>query len=96
MRPVVWANRCFHVLRKVIWFQQKAYILYATAFKALVNWPQGFHDFLDAYKLRDGQVPNGQLRHDLGRIYFPWLQKMWQHPAFSFMLEAFDHYLSMG
>jgi hypothetical protein len=71
----------------------KSYILYATAFKAMVNWPQGFYDFLDAYRLRDGQLPSDYVRRDLGRLYSSWLKRSWSHPAFRFVQEAFDQYL---
>jgi hypothetical protein len=71
----------------------KSYILYATAFRAMVNWPQGFYNFLDAYRLRDGQLPSGHIRRDLGRLYSVWLKKSWRHPAFRFVQEAFDRYL---
>ena len=70
----------------------KSYILYATAFKGMVNWPQGFYDFLDAYRLRDGQLPSNYIRRDLGRICV-WLTRWWKHPAFQFVQEAFDQYL---
>jgi hypothetical protein len=71
----------------------KSYILYATAFKAMVNWPQGFHGFLDAYRLRDGQLPSDYVRRDLGRLYSFWLKRAWGLPAFQFVQEAFDQYL---
>ncbi len=71
----------------------KSYILYATAFKAVVNWPQGFYHFLDAYRLRDGQLPSSHIRRDLDRLYFAWLARAWKHPAFRFVQEAFVHYL---
>ena len=35
----------------------RSYVLYATAVKALMNWPQGFYDFLDAYIRRDDRFP---------------------------------------
>lgn len=69
----------------------KAYALYATAFKGTLNWPQGFYDFLDAYKRRDGREPNGQVVRDLGIIYFIWLEKRWQ--LLQFVQEAFNQYL---
>jgi hypothetical protein len=72
----------------------KAYILYATAFKAVVNWPQGFYDFLDAYRQRDNQSPSSLPRRDLGRLYFYWLARAWKHPAFQFVQEAFEHYVA--
>ena len=34
---------------------EQSYCLHATAFKALVDWPLGFHSFLHAYASRDGR-----------------------------------------
>jgi hypothetical protein len=70
----------------------KSYILYATAFKGVVNWPQGFYDFLGAYRSRDGQLPSNYIRRDLGCICV-WLAKWWKHPAFRFVQEAFDQFV---
>jgi hypothetical protein len=72
----------------------KAYILYATAFQALVNWPQGFYDFLDAYRQRDGQIPSPHIRSDLGRLYAFWLTKVWCLPTFQFVQDAFAQYIA--
>lgn len=47
------------------------YCLYATACKGLVNWPQGFYEFLQAYKAhRTGDQPiHGGPKANLGNIY---------------------------
>ena len=74
----------------------KAYILYATAFKAMVNWPNGFYDFLRAYRQRDNQLPSSHIRRDLGRLYSYWLARAWKYPEFQFVQEAFDHYVARG
>ncbi len=70
----------------------QSYCLHATALKAVVNWPQGFYDFLDAYR---GQAPRGKpITHavgDLGSLY-TWLERYWQHSAFAFVQGAFNHY----
>ena len=71
----------------------KAYILYATAFKALVSWPQGFYDFLEAYKQRDGRQAMAYIQNDFGYIYTACLEKQWLHPSFRFVQQAFDQYL---
>jgi hypothetical protein len=71
----------------------KAYILYTTAFQGVVHWPYGFHDFLDAYRLRDGRSEEGYVYHDLYHIYVYWLKKAWRYPDFRFVQEAFDRYL---
>src|SRR2546421_2039204 len=59
----------------------QSYCLHATALKAVINWPQGFYDFLDAYR---GQAPRGKpITHavgDLGSLY-TWLERHWQHSA---------------
>ncbi|MHB8598513.1 MAG: helix-turn-helix domain-containing protein [Ktedonobacteraceae bacterium] len=74
----------------------ESYCLYATACKGLVDWPQGFYEFLQAYKLqRKGNQPiHGGPKVDLGNIYTQWLQDYWQHPAFAFVQEAFESYFA--
>jgi len=72
----------------------KAYILYATAFKALVNWPHGFYDFLEAYKRRDDLPATDYIQDDFGYIYRTCLEKQWLDPAFHFIQQAFEQYLS--
>ena len=71
----------------------QSYCLYATALKAIISWPQGFFDFLDAYK---GQLNKSKhhvraVGYDLGTIY-TWLEKYWHHPSFAFVQEAFNDY----
>jgi len=71
----------------------KSYILYTTAFQGLVNWPNGFHVFLDAYRTRDGRTEQSSVYYDLHYIYGAWLEKAWRHPDFQFVQQAFDQYL---
>jgi hypothetical protein len=71
----------------------KSYVLYATAVKGLVNWPHGFYDFLNAFRLRDQAEPTGTVADDLGCIYTSWLRNFWKQPEFSFLQVAFDKYL---
>lgn len=70
----------------------QSYCLYATALKAIINWPQGFYNFLDAYR---GEAPRGkhstQAVGDLGSLY-SWLELRWQHSAFAFVQEAFNQF----
>src|SRR5260370_20622406 len=74
----------------------ESYCLYATACKGLVDWPQGFYEFLRAYKTqRIGVQPiHGGPKVDLGNLYTQWLQDYWQHPAFAFVQEAFEKYFA--
>jgi len=71
----------------------QSYRLHATAFKALVDWPQGFHEFLQAYTSRDDQRARSGVLEDLGRLYSKWLNDKWKHPAFGFVQEIFARYL---
>lgn len=72
---------------------EQSYRLYATALKALCDWPQGFYAFLQAYLRRnDGQLKRG-IAEDLGRLGTRWFNDRWQHPAFSFVHEALAHHL---
>jgi predicted HTH domain antitoxin len=70
------------------------YCLYATASRGIMNWPDGFYQFLDAYRtqLHRLKSPQGGPKADLGNLYTQWLQDYWQHPAFEFVHKAFEHY----
>ena len=70
-----------------------SYLLYASAFKALLNWPHGFFDYLDAYKQQVGKPNSGSVQKDFGYLYSACLQRVWQHPAFDFVQDAFNQYL---
>lgn len=69
------------------------YLAFATAFKVITNWPTGFYEFLQAYRCRNGEYLNRDIKTDLGDLYYTWLQKRWLHPAFQFVQDAFNQYL---
>jgi DNA-binding transcriptional MerR regulator len=71
----------------------QSYRLYATAFKALVDWPQGFHEFLQAYTSRDGKSSRSGVLEDMGRLYSKWIDDRWKVPAFSFVQGACTRHL---
>lgn len=77
----------------------QGYVLYATALKALLHWPQGLHEFLDAYTARatgatgNDQRHRGGLAPALGVFYSDWAGRRWRHEAFGFLQAAFDQYL---
>jgi hypothetical protein len=70
----------------------QSYCLYATALKAIINWPHGFYKFLDVYR---GEAPtrkyHAQAVGDLGNLY-TWLEIHWQRSAFAFVQEAFNQF----
>lgn len=70
----------------------RAYQTYATVMKALVNWPQGFHDFLATYRQRLG-VTIGQVTVEFDPLYRNLLEEKWQRPEFAFIQDAFDDFL---
>ncbi len=71
----------------------ESYCLYATAFKGLIHWPNGFYEFLQAYQSQvQSKLPNGGPKADLGNLYTQWLQDYWKHRAFEFVQKAFQHY----
>jgi predicted site-specific integrase-resolvase len=74
----------------------QSYTLYATALKALLRWPHGFEEFLDAYTTRElrEEWPSGvSLGPKLGALYRDWLSRRWDHAAFDFLQDAFDRFL---
>jgi DNA-binding transcriptional MerR regulator len=72
----------------------ESYRLYTTAFRGIMNWPEGFYEFLRAYRMQQqsDKILNGGPKADLGNLYTQWLQDYWQHPAFEFVHKAFEHY----
>jgi excisionase family DNA binding protein len=70
------------------------YCLYATASRGIMNWPEGFYQFLDAYRSQTHQKKSsgGGPKADLGNLYTQWLQDYWKHPAFEFVHNAFEQY----
>ncbi len=73
-----------------------AYSLYATAFKALVNWPDGFYEFLDAYQRRHGCQVTSSVAQVFGVLYSHCLEKLWLSPHFHFVQVAFNRYLAQN
>jgi hypothetical protein len=73
-------------LRKRSFSPAQRYRHYIMAFRGLVNWPQGFYDFLERYKQR-GRNRSSQ------PPYPDWFDLLWQSPAFQFVQDAFDQYL---
>lgn len=67
--------------------------LYATAFRGLQDWPDGFCAFLDAYRKRPAPKEKTGLRREFGTLYISWLRQFWKHPAFEFIQSAFNDYL---
>lgn len=72
----------------------KAYVLYATALRGLIDWPRGLYAFLNAYQRRDGRQPSGQVEEDLGYLYHSWIEGAWRKPDFLWVQEAIDSYLA--
>ena len=70
-----------------------AYLLLATAFQAVVNWPHNFYTFLDAYQERNGRATTHTFSQDFGTLYHLCLTQRWSSSHFQFVQEAFDNYL---
>lgn len=74
-----------------------SYLVHATAFKALLDWPQGWHAFLEAYQAHNadtrGAGSGTGIYGRLGPLYSTWIRRAWRHPAFGFLQDAFDRYL---
>lgn len=78
-------------LRRLTLFERGC--LYATAFRGLVDWPQGFFSYLDAYRHRPGQISATGLRREFGSIHSSWLARYWKHPAFDIIQTVYNDYL---
>lgn len=74
-----------------------SYYLYRAAFQTILDWPQEFHRFLDAYSQRDRQAQTVTgLGLRLGSLFTRWIQKAWLRPEFEFIQHAFGGYLLSG
>ena len=60
------------------------FALYATAMKALANWPRGFHELLDVYALNNPKVGPSGLHVEFGALYKNWISQRWKHQQFFF------------
>jgi hypothetical protein len=67
--------------------------LYSTAFRGLVDWPHGFHAFLDAYRQRPAPRERTGLRREFGTLYISWINRFWKSPLLEFVQTAFNDYL---
>ena len=72
---------------------EMAYLSLVTAFKAVVNWPDGFYALLDAYQRRHGRSVTHNFPQDFGALYRLCLAGYWSSRRFQFVQDAFDHYL---
>lgn len=75
---------------------KREYILSATSTKALLDWPSGFHVFLDEYRTArsNPRVDSSTvIIADLDHLYTSWLNWHWQESELSFIQRAFDQYL---
>lgn len=76
-------------------------VIIATVHSLFTSWPDNFFSFLDAFphvrsetrRKRDRERSTG-LHRDFGVLYEWWLYKRLAHPAFAFLREAFETYLS--
>jgi hypothetical protein len=68
--------------------------LLATAYKALLNWPNGFHSFLDAYRNRPNTAEGHGISREFGILYTTWLKNRWILPQFQFVHDAFNDYVA--
>lgn len=66
----------------------------ATCFNALSCWPDGFRDFLDAYRHRQGAPGKGTVAGDFGLLYSRILERYWRLPQLGFVQEAFKDYVA--
>lgn len=74
-----------------------SYHLYRTAFQAILDWPQGFYHFLDAYRQRNSKAQTARCLNSLfGSLFANWFQKAWLNPEFEFIQHAFGGYLLSG
>lgn len=65
------------------------YVMFATAYQALSEWPDSFHTYLHRYR----QNKTGHVQQEFGRLYMVWLERNWRHSAYQSIQDAFDDFL---
>jgi len=70
------------------------YINYTTAFKGLMNWPLGFYSFLDNHRSHTVTDGDARFSKEFGSLYTNWIGRLWEHPDYAFVQDAFDRYLA--
>ncbi len=76
----------------------QSFCLYATACKGIINWPEGFHCFLTAYrdleKASAIHYSTSSLHDGFGGLYQFWISRRWKQPSLEFVQQAFYEYLA--
>ena len=73
---------------------ESAYYLFRAAFQGVLNWPQGFHRFLDAYSRRNPQArTSSSLTGRLGRLGTHEFRSLWRHPECEYAEQGLASYL---
>lgn len=70
------------------------YVAGATAMGALLDWPDGFHSFLQRFAYRDGQAFTISLKSQFGCLLTSDTLALWQDEAYGFVYEAFVAYVT--
>ncbi|MCL4262239.1 MAG: TniQ family protein [Anaerolineae bacterium] len=70
------------------------YVAGAMAMGALLEWPEGFHSFLERFSYRDGRVFTVSLKSQLGHLFSSDTLELWQQEAYAFVYEAFLDYVA--
>ncbi len=71
-----------------------SYCFSATAFKGIVDWPKGFHAFLQVYRLRNDVEIEDRLRSDFDFLYSELSKRHWRGTRFEFVRDAFNQYVA--
>lgn len=87
-----WLSFPGHEVRRIPTSDQ-SYRLFATAFKSLLDWPDGFYEFLRRFDRRGDVGVSREWHAKPDPIYLRWFEKKWRHPAFQFVREVFEEYL---
>lgn len=88
----------------------ESYQLYTTALKSLLNWPEGFYEFIDNYRNQyvlyssldrircsvglASCMIQGPLPMNLGKLYSQCLLRDWNDDNYKFIRETFNAYIA--
>jgi hypothetical protein len=88
----------------------ESFRFYTTACKGLLNWPEGFYEFLFNYRnstvneytsIENRRGTNkktglikGPLQSNLGDLYARCIRREWKYPEFKFVQEAFNSHIA--
>ncbi|MCA9933748.1 MAG: helix-turn-helix domain-containing protein [Ardenticatenaceae bacterium] len=73
---------------------EQRYCTYATVFKAILNWPEGFIEFLDAYRYLENRKPTGYISSDFNHLHNDLNKQLFKNPNYEVVFDTYYHFIA--